>query len=136
MARAAKGRRDFKDRGDEPREWRDPKEQRGVADPNSPFAKLAALKEQLERARNDSISSGRARPGSDVHAKKKLDARNKCGHVRSRRLTDRQRIDKWLWHARVVRTRTAAAALVNAGNVRLNGARVGAASQLCGPVML
>ena len=45
-------------------------------------------------------------------------------------LTDRQRIDKWLWHARVVRTRTAAAALANAGNVRLNGARVGAASQL------
>jgi len=42
------GRRDFKDRGNEPREWRDPKEQRGVADPNSPFAKLAALKEQLE----------------------------------------------------------------------------------------
>jgi ribosome-associated heat shock protein Hsp15 len=29
-----------------------------------------------------------------------------------------------------VRTRTAAAALVNAGNVRLNGGRVGAASQL------
>ena len=44
-------------------------------------------------------------------------------------MTDRQRIDKWLWHARVVRTRTAAAALVNAGNVRLNGARIGAASQ-------
>ena len=45
-------------------------------------------------------------------------------------MTDRQRIDKWLWHARVVRTRTAAAALVNAGAVRLNGARVGATSQL------
>ena len=45
-------------------------------------------------------------------------------------MTDRQRIDKWLWHARVVRTRTAAAALVNAGTVRLNGGRVGAASQL------
>ena len=44
-------------------------------------------------------------------------------------MTDRQRIDKWLWHARVARTRTAAAALVNAGAVRLNGARVGAASQ-------
>jgi ATP-dependent RNA helicase SUPV3L1/SUV3 len=43
------GRRDFKDRGGEPREWRDPTERRGgVADPNSPFAKLAALKEQLE----------------------------------------------------------------------------------------
>jgi len=36
-------------------------------------------------------------------------------------LSDRQRIDKWLWHARVVRTRTSAAALVDAGQVRLNG---------------
>ena len=43
------GRRDFKDRGNEPREWIDPKERRGgQADPNSPFAKLAALKAQLE----------------------------------------------------------------------------------------
>ena len=41
---------------------------------------------------------------------------------------DRQRIDKWLWHARVVRTRSAAAALVNAGLVRVNGARTGASS--------
>src|SRR5689334_5970847 len=44
-------------------------------------------------------------------------------------LTERQRIDKWLWHARVVRTRTAAAALVDGGNVRLNGERVTATSQ-------
>jgi len=36
---------------------------------------------------------------------------------------DRQRIDKWLWHARVVKTRTDAAALVAAGRVRINGAR-------------
>src|SRR5213076_1475619 len=42
---------------------------------------------------------------------------------------DRQRIDKWLWHARVVRTRTAAASLAAAGHVRLNGARVDAASR-------
>jgi ribosome-associated heat shock protein Hsp15 len=42
---------------------------------------------------------------------------------------DRQRIDKWLWHARVVRTRTAAAGLVDNGLVRLNGARVDAASR-------
>jgi ribosome-associated heat shock protein Hsp15 len=41
---------------------------------------------------------------------------------------DRQRIDKWLWHARVVRTRSAAAALVNAGLVRVNSARTGAPS--------
>ena len=31
---------------------------------------------------------------------------------------DRQRIDKWLWHARVVRTRQAAAALAASGHVR------------------
>ena len=36
---------------------------------------------------------------------------------------DRQRLDKWLWHARAVRTRSAAAALVGAGHVRVNGAR-------------
>lgn len=42
---------------------------------------------------------------------------------------DRQRIDKWLWHARVVRTRTAAAELVTSGHVRLNGQRIDAASR-------
>jgi len=41
---------------------------------------------------------------------------------------ERQRIDKWLWHARMVRTRTAAAALTAAGCVRLNGNRTTAAS--------
>ena len=42
---------------------------------------------------------------------------------------DRQRIDKWLWHARMVRTRSDAAALAEAGHVRLNGKRITAASQ-------
>jgi len=42
---------------------------------------------------------------------------------------DRQRIDKWLWHARVVRTRSAAAALAAAGHVRINGQRVDAPSR-------
>jgi ribosome-associated heat shock protein Hsp15 len=41
----------------------------------------------------------------------------------------RQRIDKWLWHARMVRTRSDAAALAAAGFVRLNGKRMTAASQ-------
>jgi ribosome-associated heat shock protein Hsp15 len=36
---------------------------------------------------------------------------------------ERQRLDKWLWHARVVKARTSAAALVTAGHVRINGAR-------------
>jgi len=40
---------------------------------------------------------------------------------------ERQRIDKWLWHARMVRTRTDAAALTTAGFVRLNGRRMKAA---------
>jgi ribosome-associated heat shock protein Hsp15 len=41
---------------------------------------------------------------------------------------DRQRIDKWLWHARMVRTRTDAAALTSGGFVRLNGKRMTAAA--------
>ena len=36
---------------------------------------------------------------------------------------ERQRLDKWLWHARVVKARASAAALVEAGQVRVNGAR-------------
>jgi ribosome-associated heat shock protein Hsp15 len=42
---------------------------------------------------------------------------------------DRQRIDKWLWHARIVRTRSAAAALATSGHVRINGQRVDAPSR-------
>ncbi len=42
---------------------------------------------------------------------------------------DRQRIDKWLWHARVVRTRSAASSLVVAGLVRVNGERIAAPSR-------
>jgi len=36
---------------------------------------------------------------------------------------DRQRLDKWLWHARIVKTRVDAAALVTKGRVRINGMR-------------
>jgi len=36
---------------------------------------------------------------------------------------ERQRLDKWLWHARVVKARTSAAGLVEAGHVRINGVR-------------
>ncbi len=46
---------------------------------------------------------------------------------------DRQRIDKWLWHARMVRTRSAAAALAAAGHVRINGQRVDAPSRAVRP---
>lgn len=33
----------------------------------------------------------------------------------------RQRLDKWLWIARIVKTRDAAASLVESGHVRING---------------
>jgi ribosome-associated heat shock protein Hsp15 len=46
---------------------------------------------------------------------------------------DRQRIDKWLWHARVVRTRSAAAALTASGHVRINGQRIAAPSRAVRP---
>ena len=41
-----------------------------------------------------------------------------------------QRIDKWLWFARVIKTRTLAADLVTAGKVRLNRTRVEKPSQI------
>jgi ribosome-associated heat shock protein Hsp15 len=37
---------------------------------------------------------------------------------------DRQRVDKWLWHARMVKTRASAAGLVTAGRVRVNSRRI------------
>jgi ribosome-associated heat shock protein Hsp15 len=42
---------------------------------------------------------------------------------------ERQRIDKWLWHARVVRTRPDAAGLATSGRVRINGQRIDAAGR-------
>ena len=50
---------------------------------------------------------------------------------------DRQRIDRWLWNARIVRTRSAAASLVSAGHVRVNGLRVSAPGRdiKCGDVV-
>lgn len=50
---------------------------------------------------------------------------------------NRQRIDRWLWNARVVRTRTAAAELVAGGRVRINAARVTAPGRdvKCGDVV-
>lgn len=41
-----------------------------------------------------------------------------------------QRIDKWLWFARLLKTRTLAAEFVTAGKVRLNKARVEKASHV------
>jgi len=43
---------------------------------------------------------------------------------------DPQRIDRWLWHARVVRTRSAAASLAGAGYIRVNGTRIDTPSRM------
>ena len=53
--------------------------------------------------------------------------------VLKQQVLDRQRIDKWLWHSRVVRTRSAAAALAASGHVRINGQRVDAPSRAVRP---
>lgn len=45
----------------------------------------------------------------------------------------RQRLDLVLWHARVVRTRPDAAALVRSGHVRVDGAKVKTPSQMIRP---
>ena len=39
-------------------------------------------------------------------------------------MVERQRLDKWLWFARVVKTRTLAARLVAEGHVRVNAKRI------------
>ena len=39
-------------------------------------------------------------------------------------MTERIRIDKWLWHARFSKTRGIAQAAARAGRIRLNGQRV------------
>jgi ribosome-associated heat shock protein Hsp15 len=41
-----------------------------------------------------------------------------------------QRLDKWLWCARLVKTRSGAARLIEAGKVRINGARAPKPSRL------
>ena len=41
-------------------------------------------------------------------------------------MSQRQRLDKWLWFARVVKTRTLAAKLVSEGHVRINAQKVDA----------
>lgn len=43
---------------------------------------------------------------------------------------EEQRIDRWLWHARVVKTRTLAASLAASGYVRVNGRRIEAAAHI------
>ncbi|HEY0276337.1 MAG TPA: RNA-binding S4 domain-containing protein [Paenirhodobacter sp.] len=46
---------------------------------------------------------------------------------------DRIRIDKWLWHARLVKTRVLAAALISGRKVRVNGARIDKPGRAVGP---
>jgi ribosome-associated heat shock protein Hsp15 len=44
-----------------------------------------------------------------------------------------QRIDRWLWFTRLLKSRTLAAALVTSGKLRLNGERLMKASKLVHP---
>ena len=46
---------------------------------------------------------------------------------------NRQRLDRWLWHARLVKTRTRAALLAASGHVRLNGKRIAAPGRAVRP---
>ncbi|MGA9485543.1 MAG: RNA-binding S4 domain-containing protein [Methylocella sp.] len=45
----------------------------------------------------------------------------------------RQRLDKWLWFARVAKTRSLAARLVAEGHVRLNARRIETPAKAVGP---
>ena len=45
----------------------------------------------------------------------------------------RIRIDKWLWHARITKTRSQAARLVETGQVRVNHRKIAKPAQEVGP---
>ncbi len=45
-------------------------------------------------------------------------------------MSDGQRIDKWLWHARFAKTRTAAQSLVRSGGIRINRDKNDSASRI------
>ena len=48
-------------------------------------------------------------------------------------MSDTQRLDKWLWHARFFKTRGLATQVIAAGHVRLNGERVAKPAQAVRP---
>jgi ribosome-associated heat shock protein Hsp15 len=48
-------------------------------------------------------------------------------------MADKQRLDKWLWFARVVKTRSLATRLVSEGYVRVNAQRVEIPAKPVGP---
>ncbi|MHB8886475.1 MAG: RNA-binding S4 domain-containing protein [Methylovirgula sp.] len=48
-------------------------------------------------------------------------------------MADKQRLDKWLWFARVVKTRSLAAKLVLDGHVRVNAQRIETPAKPVGP---
>ena len=48
-------------------------------------------------------------------------------------MSDRIRLDKWLWQARFFKSRSLSAAFVEGGHVRLNGTPVGKPAQPVGP---
>ncbi|MEM7527792.1 MAG: RNA-binding S4 domain-containing protein [Pseudomonadota bacterium] len=46
---------------------------------------------------------------------------------------ERQRVDKWLWHARFFKTRGLAGRIASSGKLRLNGRHCTKAAQVVGP---
>ena len=56
-----------------------------------------------------------------------------AGQGNDRAATSSQRIDKWLWHARAIKTRTLAAKCVEAGRVRRNRERLTKPSDVVRP---
>ncbi|MBR9841624.1 MAG: RNA-binding S4 domain-containing protein [Rhodobacteraceae bacterium] len=48
-------------------------------------------------------------------------------------VSPKQRLDKWLWHARFFKTRTLAAKMVTGGHVRVNASKASKASHAIAP---
>lgn len=103
------------------------RKERPGANPDSPFAKLAELRNGAPaKMMNGAVPNGAvpngAIPNGPIrgHEAKDQKVNGKEPAVKGVFVEGSQRLDKWLWFARFARTRTLASALCKAGKVRVN----------------
>src|SRR5262245_51692303 len=85
--------------------------------------RAAGIASPVPRTGNTHRARTRAIAARPIRIRRSPNLRRSRSNWLARTELDKQRLDKWLWHARVVKARTSAAALVESGHVRVNGVR-------------